>query len=171
MVSKGYKTAKEANDYIRRSVSEEKINGNTYYKYKDDYYHGSNPLSWVYRKDTKTYDVILPRGLSVYKKYKTGGLADYTGPAWLDGTKSRPELVLNQRDTQNFLQLKDVLSSFMKNSGGFHEKETGDTTYEISISVEKMTSDYDVDQVASKIKQIITNDALYRNSNLIHRLR
>jgi hypothetical protein len=27
--------------------------------------------------------------------YKTGGLADFTGPAWLDGTKSRPELVLN----------------------------------------------------------------------------
>jgi hypothetical protein len=31
--------------------------------------------------------------------YKTGGLADFTGPAWLDGTKARPELVLNQRDT------------------------------------------------------------------------
>jgi hypothetical protein len=27
--------------------------------------------------------------------YKTGGLADFTGPAWLDGTKARPELVLN----------------------------------------------------------------------------
>jgi hypothetical protein len=27
--------------------------------------------------------------------YKTGGLADFTGPAWLDGTKSKPEYVLN----------------------------------------------------------------------------
>jgi hypothetical protein len=27
--------------------------------------------------------------------YKTGGLADFTGPAWLDGTKARPEMVLN----------------------------------------------------------------------------
>jgi peptidoglycan hydrolase-like protein with peptidoglycan-binding domain len=31
--------------------------------------------------------------------YKTGGLADFTGPAWLDGTKARPEMVLNQKDT------------------------------------------------------------------------
>lgn len=36
-------------------------------------------------------------------KYKTGGLADFTGPAWLDGTKSSPELVLNATDTQNML--------------------------------------------------------------------
>jgi hypothetical protein len=27
--------------------------------------------------------------------YKTGGLVDFTGPAWLDGTKSKPEIVLN----------------------------------------------------------------------------
>lgn len=36
-------------------------------------------------------------------KYKTGGLADFTGPAWLDGTASKPELVLNATDTQNML--------------------------------------------------------------------
>lgn len=41
---------------------------------------------------------------SITKVYKTGGLADYTGPAWLDGTKSHPELVLNATDTQNMLQ-------------------------------------------------------------------
>jgi hypothetical protein len=31
--------------------------------------------------------------------FETGGLADFTGPAWLDGTRSNPELVLNARDT------------------------------------------------------------------------
>ena len=103
--------------------------------------------------------------------FKTGGLADFTGPAWLDGTKSRPELVLNQRDTQNFLQLKDVLGSFMKNHSISNTSVAGDTNYEISINVEKMTSDYDVEQVAQKIKQIIVTDATYRNSNIINRLR
>jgi hypothetical protein len=34
-------------------------------------------------------------GKATITKYATGGLADFTGPAWLDGTKSRPELVLN----------------------------------------------------------------------------
>jgi hypothetical protein len=33
------------------------------------------------------------------KGYKRGGLANYTGPAWLDGTKSHPEMVLNAADT------------------------------------------------------------------------
>ena len=35
--------------------------------------------------------------------FATGGIADFTGPAWLDGTKSKPELVLNSGDTQNLL--------------------------------------------------------------------
>lgn len=39
----------------------------------------------------------------VIKAYATGGIADFTGPAWLDGTKSKPELVLNSGDTQNLL--------------------------------------------------------------------
>lgn len=34
----------------------------------------------------------------------TGGLADFTGPAFLDGTFTKPELVLNPTDTQNMLQ-------------------------------------------------------------------
>lgn len=45
------------------------------------------------------------------KQYKTGGLADYTGTAWLDGTKARPELVLNQDETQDFIKALDILRS------------------------------------------------------------
>ncbi len=41
--------------------------------------------------------------LSQLSGYKTGGLADFTGPAWLDGTKANPELVLNATDTENLL--------------------------------------------------------------------
>lgn len=45
--------------------------------------------------------------------FKTGGLADYTGPAWLDGTKKKPESVLNA-DQTDFLRNKliDNLESF-----------------------------------------------------------
>ena len=31
--------------------------------------------------------------------YKTGGLVDFTGPAWVDGTKSKPEAFLSASDT------------------------------------------------------------------------
>lgn len=43
------------------------------------------------------------------KAYKTGGLVDYTGLAQLDGTPSKPELVLNAQDTANFIALKETL--------------------------------------------------------------
>lgn len=42
-----------------------------------------------------------------FKKYATGGLVDYTGIAHVDGTPTRPELVLNANDTQNFLKFND----------------------------------------------------------------
>ena len=114
----------------------------------------------------------VANGSTILKPYKTGGLADFTGPAWLDGTKSKPELVLNQKDTQNFLQLKDVLGSFMKNKKTINNSTQNATTnFEISINVDKVSSDYDVDQIAGRVKQIINDDARYRNSNVISRLR
>lgn len=98
--------------------------------------------------------------------YKTGGLADFTGPAWLDGTKARPELVLNQKDTQNFIQLKDILASLMTGSNTSTENN-GDITYDIDINVESISSDYNVEQVANKIKSLINEDARYRNNNTV----
>ena len=56
---------------------------------------GSGDLGWVSK--------------SQLKGYKTGGLVDYTGLAQLDGTPSKPELVLNSVDTENFLKLRDAL--------------------------------------------------------------
>lgn len=44
-----------------------------------------------------------------FKKYATGGLIDYTGIAQVDGTPTRPELVLNANDTQNFLKFNDEI--------------------------------------------------------------
>ena len=46
-----------------------------------------------------------------YSAFKKGGLADYTGMAWLDGTPSDPEMVLNPNDTKNFIALKDAMQS------------------------------------------------------------
>lgn len=42
-------------------------------------------------------------------------MADFTGLAQLDGTPQKPELVLNPQDTENFLQLKDVLRQLSGN--------------------------------------------------------
>ena len=104
------------------------------------------------------------------KTFKTGGLADFTGPAWLDGSRSKPELVLNARDTENFLMLKDVLGSLSRNSDAIG-RANGDNYFDIQISVDEIGSDYDVDQLADRIKQIITDASSYRNVNSINILR
>lgn len=103
-------------------------------------------------------------------KYATGGLADFTGPAWLDGSTSKPELVLNAKDTENFIQLKNVLRSLM-NGGVSNSANSGVTNYEINIEVEKLSNDYDVEQVADKVKRMIVSDSKYRNVNAINKLR
>ena len=106
-----------------------------------------------------------------YKGYKTGGLADYTGPAWLDGTPSKPEIILNQKDSQNFIELKDILSSLMGYSSKRKAESNGDNYYDIDINVESIGSDYDIERAAEKIKTMIRDDAMYRNVNAINNMR
>ena len=104
------------------------------------------------------------------KQYLTGGLADYTGLAWLDGSKSKPELVLNAKDTENFIVLKDILSDILKGSSS-QTKNSGDNYYDFHITVEEIANDYDVEKMIQKIKEEINNDARYRNVNAINLLR
>ena len=97
-----------------------------------------------------------------WKKYKTGGFADYTGPAWLDGTKARPEAVLNAQQTQNFIALRDTLDSIK----GINAK-SGDNYYDIHIDVDQISNDYDVEKMMEKMQKIIVDNASYRNVNAI----
>ena len=101
-----------------------------------------------------------------WNRYATGGMVNYTGPAWLDGTKSKPEAVLNAADTQNFIELRDVLASLRtSNPGGTN---FGDMYFDIDVNVDEIASDYDVDSVVNRIKQSIYEEATYRNVNAIN---
>ena len=105
------------------------------------------------------------------KQFRTGGLADYTGPAWLDGTPAKPELVLNAQDTKNFIALKDVLSKAIGSTSSVSNEYGGDATYEININVDHLNSDYDVDKVAERVKKIIVKDSSYRNVTQVRKFR
>ena len=61
-----------------------------------------------------------------YSAFKKGGLADYTGMAWLDGTPTEPEMVLNPKDTQNFIALKDAMRSIADGNNPLSELFGGD---------------------------------------------
>ena len=108
------------------------------------------------------------------KRFSTGGVADFTGPAWLDGTKSKPEIVLDQTDSANFMQLRDIFADILNGTSSIPkatEGKGGDNYYEINIDVESISDDYDVEQLADKIKDMIYEDSIYRNVNSINTVR
>ena len=59
---------------------------------------------WI--KNRKGWDWIYPGDRIAYKE---GGIVDYTGPAWVDGTTGDPEAFLNAKQTEIFAQMRDDL--------------------------------------------------------------
>jgi hypothetical protein len=59
---------------------------------------------WIKRKRIKNYT-----------EYEEGGLADFTGPAWLDGTKAKPEYILNAKDTEKMFNAVEQVASLDSN--------------------------------------------------------
>lgn len=133
-------------------------------------YSGKTVKSWNPNasKSSAFYKAFVNK-YGKWKNYKTGGLADYTGPAWLDGTPSKPELILNAKDTKNFIMLKDVLSKAIDSSSGL--SGFGGAAYEININVDHINSDYDVDKIAKRVKENIVKDSGYRNVTQVRKFR
>ena len=86
-------------------------------------------------------DAVEGRGITqsdgTVRKYAEGGLVDYTGPAWVDGTKSRPEAFLDAVDTANIANLAQGLRALVTGSIGM--SGSGDastiTINELNINV------------------------------------
>lgn len=104
------------------------------------------------------------------KPYKDGGLVKNTGPAWLDGTRSKPEMVLDAENTKTFIKFTDILSSLTKGKQA-STQSYGHNTFEIYINVDEIGSDYDVDMLVDRVKNDIYQEATHRNVNLITRTR
>ena len=158
-VKKGakFKDGQSFNESVRVSGFDPKHKGGFYiYQQSGNYYllgnggpsRAPNWTGWVHKQ------YLTP--------YATGGLADFTGPAWLDGSKAHPELVLNARDTENFIQLKNILADGLDGKGA-----SGDNYYDVHIEVDQLSNDYDVEQMMDKMKRLIEEDAAYRNVNAV----
>ena len=115
------------------------------------------------------------------KQYASGGLIDYTGFARVDGTPGKPELVLNHRDTSNFLALRDVLrtpylSALSGKSQIYHFPAMGGGAaigeINIPISIERVQDYNDFirqlqsDPKAERIIQAMTIDQVAGKSSL-----
>lgn len=107
-----------------------------------------------------------------WSKYVTGGLVDYTGPAWVDGTKTKPEAFLSATDTENIRQMMDImnilLSNFSTPSKSIYESSSNvvSPNIEVTVNVDSISSDYDVDQATERVKQNIL-DAYNKTGNSV----
>jgi hypothetical protein len=105
--------------------------------------------------------------------YKQGGYADYTGPAWVDGTKTKPEAFLNAKQTQLFEQLRDNLTATNVSTTKKNEDDEnkGDTINidSIAIQVKELADTDTVDKVVKQVKNSIYTDATGKNTMQIRR--
>ena len=102
---------------LQNKVGKKKNREKIYYNNKEYYV----ALSSFSKKNWKSTSVKKSEqekkakelGLKGAIKFKQGGLVDFTGPAWVDGTKRKPEAFLNASQTQF---LKDSLTSSVRTS-------------------------------------------------------
>ena len=116
---------------------------------------------WTKKKKTTTASGQFV-GLGYYTPigsdmvFAKGGMADFTGPAWLDGTKQHPEAVLNAMQTKAFLSFTDDLAA-LRTEGGLSTNSSV-VIDNISFNVESMSSVADgekaFDAFVGKFKEI-----------------
>lgn len=97
-------------------------------------------------------------------KYADGGLVNYTGPAWVDGTQNKPEAFLNAEDTKRIGQAAELLANLpiFNNTSDANNAVSatyGDTNVSVNITVESIANDYDVDRMMKRVEEKITSAA------------
>lgn len=123
--------------------------------YHDNWYHVT------YGSKTGWMSSGALRGIdkSKLKQYRKGGLVNFTGPAWLDGTPGNPESILSPEQTKLFSRFVLSLERlYLPEAGGGAEGGVGGFTVEpggIVINVERLDGDRDYQEVASGVMNAI----------------
>lgn len=98
--------------------------------------------------------------------YKHGGIVDYTGPAWVDGTKSRPEAFLSAEDTQMIRTLIDgwkyvaTRPTITSIDGLLKDGSSGNTIGDVYVTLNEaqFNTDDDYELVAQKVGEAFTKE-------------
>lgn len=104
------------------------------------------------------------RSVSMVQQYKEGGLIDYTGPAWVDGTKKKPEGILSAEQLDmlrnSVLTRKNPVAALLADYGNTVSNTANANTYnsidrsgdtiienaQVVMNVSKLSNDYDAKQ-------------------------
>ena len=108
-------------------------------------------------KENPAYEEKIPGN-------KNGGLVDYTGLAWVDGTKTRPESFLDATDTAVLRSMLDAFNyvktspymSYVDPSQYGNNFNVGDVN--ITINQAEINSDQDINALAKRVGEAFTRE-------------
>ena len=145
--------------------------GDTYgysvYQKETDAY-GKTTTTQVLRKDDKNSKVDKTKkvitGDSTYAssgdltRYADGGLVDFTGPAWVDGTKTNPESFLDATDTALLRSMLDAFtyvksSPYITHLDDSNISNSGVSIGDVNVNLyeAKLENDADYEEIARKV--------------------
>lgn len=127
-------------------------------------------LEQFFARTNTAQDMADDNAANKAKKYAAGGLVNYTGPAWVDGTPGKPEAFLNANQTAMIASFTANLAKMISGKFPSSNVEAG-SNCEINIDIGSIGADYDIDQAINKVKQEIVNSAQFRNVTLLNRRR
>ena len=127
-------------------------------------------LEQFFARTTTAQEMADDNATNKAKQYATGGLVDYTGPAWVDGTPGKPEAFLNANQTAMIAAFTSNLAKMISGKFPSTDMDAG-SNCEINIEIGSIGADYDIDQAINKVKQEIVNSAQFRNVTLLNRRR
>jgi len=172
--------------YYRIRSRFQEFNDSPRYAKESDFYgknegeieSGNGSLNKLAKSETEIFTLEeISQIIAGQNKYNTpkmltnakGGLVDFTGPTWVDGTKANPEAFLSAADTANIAKLRDILSIAFDSTAPTYpnSQSTSNATYNITIEVDSIASDYDVDQAVSHLQSKIQQASGYRNINIL----
>ena len=117
-------------------------------------------------KDAHEFGLAATKASSRFKllgrptnKFAEGGLVNYTGPAWVDGSYSKPEAFLSAEDTARIGEAAKILADlpWLGNNPtqNITNNRGGDVAVEINLNIDKLASDVDVDNMIERVKKEI----------------
>ena len=105
---------------------------------------------------------ILKEQFGIVPKYKEGGLVDFTGPAWVDGSKAKPEAFLDAFDTANIQALTAILESIF--NLGADAKDLQNAT---SINTDNSIEQSIVIEAINIYTEALNNNQDFRNAGTL----
>ena len=137
--------------------------------------------------DEELYDEYRRWSTAHISQYSGGGLIDYTGPAWVDGTKKKPEGILNAEQLDmlrnSVLTRKNPVAALLADYGNTISNTANANTYntinrgesmsignvELNMNVARIANDYDARRAGEKALEQMVKIAQKNGVNNIKR--